>query len=101
MRQEHLVGGKSGVEHVADGVQRAVLHFVAVGEAVHAAVLQLHEHVVPRLQRVRECVRVLPPPLVVAAAHLRPCMHSWSLADAGPCCRLGVRQALAAFQEGA
>ena len=64
------------------GFQGAVLHLVAVGEAVHAAVLQLHKHVVPRLQRVREGVSVLPAPLVVAAAHLRPRMHRLSSAGA-------------------
>ena len=84
MKQKHLIRGESRIEHIADGVEGAVLHFVAVGEAVHAAVLQLHEHVVPCLQRVRECVRVLPAPLVVAAAHLRPYMHSRSSAGAGP-----------------
>jgi len=58
-----LGGREGGVEHEADDVQGAVDHLVAVRQAVHATVVQLHEHVVGRLQGVRVRVRLLPPPL--------------------------------------
>ena len=75
----HLLWGERWVEDKADGVQRAVLHFIAVRQAIYAAALQLHEHVVPRLQSMRERMRVLPPALIVVPAHLLQSNKLWKV----------------------
>ncbi len=56
----HLLWCECGVQDVANGVQRAIVHFISLGQAVHAPIRQLHEHVVPCLQRMREGMRLLP-----------------------------------------
>ena len=57
-----------GVQRGAHVVQRRVFDLVPVGQAVHAAVAQVHVHVVALLQRVRVRLRVLAAPLEVLAA---------------------------------
>ena len=61
--------GELGVEHVLDIAQRRVHDLVAVGQAVCAAILQIHVHVVALLQRVRVRLRVRSTALEELAAH--------------------------------
>mmetsp|Transcript_27836 Transcript_27836/g.69878 ORF Transcript_27836/g.69878 Transcript_27836/m.69878 type:complete len:252 (-) Transcript_27836:253-1008(-) len=64
----HLLRREGRVEHVADVVQRSINHLVPFRQTVHLGRLEVHEHVVRRLQAVRVRLGVGPAALEIFAA---------------------------------